>query len=151
MRENSWGMYVQRWRVSHSHSQIQQVLHDVNCPASQSSYNTAASFHGLIPSLKALSLGLPPWKNKWKENKSPVWNALGNDVMNVMKMHLLPGTTTLVLTNLIKFYILLTVHYESWIKILLTGLWSKRQLEIRAKLLFRNIIADNVRKFHILC
>ena len=123
MRENSWGMYVQRWRVSHSHSQIQQVLHDVNCPASQSSYNTAASFHGLIPSLKALSLGLPPWKNKWKENNSPVWNALGNDVMNVMKMHLLPGTTTLVLTNLIKFYILLTVQYELWIKILLTGLW----------------------------
>ena len=42
--------------------------------------------------------------------------------MNVMKMHLLPGTTTLVLTNLTKFYILLTVQYELWIKILLTGL-----------------------------
>ena len=42
--------------------------------------------------------------------------------MNVMKMHLLPGTTTLVLTNLIKFYIPLTVQYELWIKILLTGL-----------------------------
>jgi len=39
-----------------------------------------------------------------------------------MKMHLLPGTTKLVLTNLIKFYILLTVHYELRIKMLLTGL-----------------------------